>query len=179
MKQTLQLKLSQHLTLTPQLQQSIRLLQLSTLELNAEVERLLQENPLLEKADDDEHVPPPPEFAQSAATSATVDEPLERADGTLQSDFDSMTSAAGDGDWGSSTGGTDDDDENFSPQQVATSSLRDHLLRQLAELNLPNRDRQIVASLIDALDDDGYLHSSLVQWVRKAILVGIIGGVIA
>src|SRR3977135_3542169 len=51
MKQTLQLKLGQHLTLTPQLQQSIRLLQLSTLELNAEVERMLQENPLLEKAD--------------------------------------------------------------------------------------------------------------------------------
>jgi RNA polymerase sigma-54 factor len=161
MKPTLQLKLSQHLTLTPQLQQSIRLLQLSTLELNAEVERLLQENPLLEKADDDEHVPPPPEFAQSAATSATVDEPLERSDGTLQSDFDSMTSAAGDGDWGSSTGGTDDDDDNFSPQQVATSSLRDHLMGQLALLNLPLRDRQVVAALIDALDDDGYLASSL------------------
>ena len=48
MKQTLQLRLGQHLTLTPQLQQSIRLLQLSTLELNAEVERMLQENPLLE-----------------------------------------------------------------------------------------------------------------------------------
>ena len=48
MKQTLQLKLTQHLTLTPQLQQSIRLLQLSTLELNAEVDRMLQENPLLE-----------------------------------------------------------------------------------------------------------------------------------
>ena len=54
MKPTLQLKLSQHLTLTPQLQQSIRLLQLSTLELNAEVERMLQENPLLEKSDEDE-----------------------------------------------------------------------------------------------------------------------------
>jgi len=50
-KQTLQLKLSQHLTLTPQLQQSIRLLQLSTIELNAEVERILQENPLLERAE--------------------------------------------------------------------------------------------------------------------------------
>ena len=54
MKQTLQLKLSQHLTLTPQLQQSIRLLQLSTVELNAEVERMLQENPLLEKAEGDD-----------------------------------------------------------------------------------------------------------------------------
>ena len=162
MKPTLQLKLSQHLTLTPQLQQSIRLLQLSTLELNAEVERLLQENPLLEKADDDEHVPPPPEFAQSAASSATVDEPLERADGTLQSDFDSMTSAGGgEGDWGGSSGASDDDDENFSPQQVATSSLRDHLNSQLAELNLPLRDRQIVAALIDALNEDGYLTAPL------------------
>ncbi len=84
MKQTLQLKLSQHLTLTPQLQQSIRLLQLSTLELNAEVERMLQENPLLEKAEgDDEAGPasaahvavaaprPKPRRAQSAATTAT------------------------------------------------------------------------------------------------------------
>lgn len=66
MKPTLQLKLSQHLTLTPQLQQSIRLLQLSTLELNAEVERLLQENPLLEKADDEESAGPP---ASSASRS--------------------------------------------------------------------------------------------------------------
>ena len=48
MKPTLQLKLSQHLTLTPQLQQSIKLLQLSTLELNQEIERIVQENPLLE-----------------------------------------------------------------------------------------------------------------------------------
>ena len=62
MKQTLQLKLTQHLTLTPQLQQSIRLLQLSTLELNAEVERMLQENPLLEKADGDEDGAPPAEL---------------------------------------------------------------------------------------------------------------------
>ena len=58
MKQTLQLKLSQHLTLTPQLQQSIRLLQLSTLELNAEVDRMLQENPLLEREDGDDDAPP-------------------------------------------------------------------------------------------------------------------------
>src|SRR4029434_10994718 len=57
MKQTLQLKLSQHLTLTPQLQQSIRLLQLSTVELNAEVERMLQENPLLEKAEAEDEGP--------------------------------------------------------------------------------------------------------------------------
>src|SRR6266496_5775918 len=87
MKPTLQLKLSQHLTLTPQLQQSIRLLQLSTLELNAEVERLLQENPLLEKADEDETPVPPPEFSMEASTatasteSSSSDERDERSAG--------------------------------------------------------------------------------------------------
>jgi RNA polymerase sigma-54 factor len=54
MKHSLQLRLSQHLTLTPQLQQSIRLLQLSTLELNQELERFLQDNPLLERDEDNQ-----------------------------------------------------------------------------------------------------------------------------
>src|SRR5581483_9720244 len=84
MKQTLQLKLSQHLTLTPQLQQSIRLLQLSTVELNAEVERMLQENPLLEKADgEDEGGTPEVAVAGAAPVTAnervtTIDEAPER-----------------------------------------------------------------------------------------------------
>ena len=69
MKQTLQLKLSQHLTLTPQLQQSIRLLQLSTIELNAEVERMLQENPLLEKEEVEEERSPQ-EFSLGGTTPA-------------------------------------------------------------------------------------------------------------
>ena len=176
MKQTLQLKLSQHLTLTPQLQQSIRLLQLSTVELNAEVERMLQENPLLEKAEAEDELPP---AGAALAGSVSIQEtdpraerreesgaPAERAastaareesEGVDRSDFEDYSS--GDSDWGTSS--SSDDDDGFFPQQVATSSLRDHLLRQLAELNLPLRDRQIVASLIDALDDDGYLHSSL------------------
>jgi len=90
-KQTLQLKQSQHLTLTPQLQQSIRLLQLSTLELNAEVERMLQENPLLEKADEDEPAPDvplsgpvtitreaTPEMTPSASTAAANRSPRRR-----------------------------------------------------------------------------------------------------
>jgi RNA polymerase sigma-54 factor len=52
MKASIQLRLSQHLALTPQLQQSIRLLQLSTLELNQELEQALLDNPLLERDDD-------------------------------------------------------------------------------------------------------------------------------
>ncbi len=176
MKQTLQLKLSQHLTLTPQLQQSIRLLQLSTIELNAEVERMLQENPLLEKAETDDEVPATvtrvgtaataePETqsraehdeSRAAADRASSGDSGEATDGVDRADFEDYSS--GDSDWGSSSG--TDDDDGFFPQQVAASSLRDHLLRQLAELSLPLRDRQIVAALIDALDDDGYLHTSL------------------
>ena len=156
MKPTLQLKLSQHLTLTPQLQQSIRLLQLSTLELNAEVERLLQENPLLEKAEDEEASGPPREFL--TAVTPITDKGPEGSD-ERASEVSELV-VAGDGDWGSPSSG-DDDDETFLPQQVATSSLRDHLNAQLALLNLQLRDRQIIAALIDALDEDGYLATSL------------------
>jgi RNA polymerase sigma-54 factor len=159
MKPTLQLKLSQHLTLTPQLQQSIRLLQLSTLELNAEVERLLQENPLLEKADEEESAGPPREYTVTVTTTPT-DKGGDGADDAAP-DVGDLLAGARDSDWGSSTGGSDDDDETFLPQQVATNSLRDHLNSQLALLNLPLRDRQIVAALIDALDEDGYLTTSL------------------
>ena len=136
MKQTLQLKLSQHLTLTPQLQQSIRLLQLSTLELNAEVERMLQENPLLEKEETEGEDAPPQEVPlatrerRSGAPSAEF-----RATTTTSSERDgrpaarrrrrradplptSRTTAAATRDWG---GGAPPEDDDFYPQQVATS----------------------------------------------------------
>src|SRR5262249_61334444 len=131
MKPTLQLKLSQHLTLTPQLQQSIRLLQLSTLELNAEVERLLQENPLLEKADEEDgSSPPPPEFTAASASTLASEKSGEDAESAAQEAADAL--AGSDGDWGSGSAGSDDDDESFVPQQIAASSLRDHLNAQLA-----------------------------------------------
>ena len=176
MKQTLQLKLTQHLTLTPQLQQSIRLLQLSTLELNAEVDRMLQENPLLEReeADDDG---PAQEFSGTAPGPVTIERPARDEDGDGDADgmsgvdnaptrddlpdvtdFADYGGGTTDGDWG---GGNSSEDEDFAPQQVAASSLRQHLMGQLALLNLPLRNRQIVEALIDALDDDGYLKSSL------------------
>jgi hypothetical protein len=75
-------------------------------------------------------------------------------------DFSDYGGGGTDGDWGGGSGNANEEDD-FSPQQVATSSLRDHLMSQLALLNLPLRDRQVVAALIDALDDDGYLASSL------------------
>ncbi len=177
MKQTLQLKVTQHLTLTPQLQQSIRLLQLSTLELNAEVERILQENPLLEREEGDDDPGPPDSAAPSLATGPAAPE-SGASDDDGDGDGDAMTGVdsaptrddlpdvtdfadygGGDNDWGSAGNGDDDDD--FAPQQAATSTLREHLLAQVALLKLPLRDRQIVVALIDALDDDGYLASSL------------------
>jgi RNA polymerase sigma-54 factor len=159
MKPTLQLKLSQHLTLTPQLQQSIRLLQLSTLELNAEVERLLQENPLLEKAEEEDGASVPVPFSPSLPTSASAE---AQGDGADAQSLEFELPAGGERtDWGSASGAGEDDDDRFIPQQVATSSLRDHLNEQVALLNLPLRDRQIVSALIDAVDEDGYLTTSL------------------
>ena len=180
MKPTLQLKLSQHLTLTPQLQQSIRLLQLSTLELNAEVERMLQENPLLEKGDDDDEAAapgsdatpppaPPPETSEPRAGDPDDDraderpeEPFDTADaaerGVPAAEVEFADDGGGGGEWG---GGAESDDDEFHPQQVASSTLRDHLNGQLSMLGLPDRDRQLVGALIDALDDDGFLTSSL------------------
>ena len=177
MKPTLQLKLSQHLTLTPQLQQSIRLLQLSTLELNAEVERMLQENPLLEKENEDEEgAPAEPQAASAGAPAEPADsaragdgeddraeEPVDAAEaaegGVPASEADFADEGSGDGDWGSAGPGEDDDE--FYPQQVASSTLRDHLMAQLGMLSVPQRDRQLVAALIDALDEDGFLTISL------------------
>ena len=115
MKASIQLRLAQHLALTPQLQQSIRLLQLSTLELNAEVERLLQENPLLEKADEDEAATPPPEFMPVVATATSADAPGDGADQARAGEFDVLANAGADRDWGTSSGSSDDDDDNFAP----------------------------------------------------------------
>ena len=172
MKQTLQLKLSQHLTLTPQLQQSIRLLQLSTLELNSEVERMLQENPLLEREEGAEGAEEPVEVPLSGpgrvsdvpervSTDAhpTDDAPDRAPSDDTPSATDFSEYSGGDGDWG---GGASEDDDYF-PQQVAASTLRDHLLSQLSLLSLPVRDRQVVTALIDALDEDGYLATPLAE----------------
>ena len=81
MKQGLSLRVSQHLALTPQLQQSIRLLQLSTLELNAEVERILQENPLLEKEETEGEDAPPQEVPLATRERGPEAEPEFRLPG--------------------------------------------------------------------------------------------------
>ncbi|UCH46786.1 MAG: RNA polymerase factor sigma-54 [Betaproteobacteria bacterium] len=156
MKHSLQLKLSQHLTLTPQLQQSIRLLQLSTLELNQEIERFLQENPLLEREEEEESQ----EAAAPAGQEATV------ATTTSSSEVaapEQPTQPEWTGEEGYSSYGTpeSDDDDSEQPQAAGPASLRDHLLSQLSLMQLSERDTHLVAYLIDNLNDDGFIQDEL------------------
>ena len=165
MKPSLQLKLSQHLALTPQLQQSIRLLQLSTLELEQELEKYLQENPLLER-EGDEYASPPLSTGQDsggAGDSDTQANETEAAASTSSNDEESwLGDSESDGTtYASSSGSFDDDDNDYHDVQAATTSLREHLSWQLGLMSLPARDRTLVQCLIDALDDDGYLTQSL------------------
>jgi RNA polymerase sigma-54 factor len=159
MKHSLQLRLSQHLTLTPQLQQSIRLLQLSTLELNQELERILQENPLLEREDDQREQPMPPS-EPAAQTVDTAPAEAQAADsGPAESDnidFSALDEAP-------AGPPRDDGEDGEYQQQVAEDAptLRVHLLGQLSLTKLSERDRRLVSLLIDTLDDDGYLTQSL------------------
>jgi RNA polymerase sigma-54 factor len=151
MKPSLQFRLSQHLTLTPQLQQSIRLLQLSTVELNQEIDRLLMENPALEREDhDDGDAAPPPQAGGTSSSTTEAPEAPPAADADWSVDVASN--------W--RTGGDDEDnDRNFATPDNPT--LRDHLHGQLSLTNLSERDRVLVGLLIDALDDDGYLTQTL------------------
>jgi RNA polymerase sigma-54 factor len=167
MKHSLQLRLSQHLTLTPQLQQSIRLLQLSTLELNQELERMLQENPLLEREDSPGEQPAvaatdaPPRASESESAAASEAPPAEEPAG------DAAPAEAGDGDVGAlddaPLSAYRDDGEEGEHQQVAADAptLRAHLLSQLSLTKLSERDARLVGLLIDTLDDDGYLTQGL------------------
>jgi RNA polymerase sigma-54 factor len=169
-KHSLQLKLSQHLTLTPQLQQSIRLLQLSTLELNQEIERFLQDNPLLEReegAEEEEAAPPSvvaspstTDFTSTTTTSSTSEKEGEGNEREAEADQDWSR------DDGGGSYGQHEDDENDYPQLAAESpNLREHLLWQVNLLQLEDRDKRMVAMLVDTLDDDGYMTQSLEEIV--------------
>jgi RNA polymerase sigma-54 factor len=174
MKQSLQLRTSQHLALTPQLQQSIRLLQLSTLELHQEIEQILGDNPLLERLDDplDRSVrlladgainnapangeAPPAPGPQAEGEGA----PAQEAEGFENgADHDRSDTDWSDGGAPSSGGG---EDEDGRPQLEACAiTLREHLMEQVREATLSARDRALAELVIDALDDNGYLEEPL------------------
>ena len=186
MKPSLQVRLSQHLALTPQLQQSIRLLQLSTLELHQEVEQMLEQNPFLEAEEDNaqtfeplaERLTPIERAAEreterstepgNDASDAAGDAPAldntefgstERDDwenGTEREDFDGIRETPG-----KSTNSSDSDDFDGQDRDAALPSLQDHLREQLLGMRLSALDAAAVMVLIESLNDDGYLDDPL------------------
>ena len=157
MKASLQLRLSQQLTLTPQLQQALRLLQLSTQDMQQEVARMLDENPMLEMAEDAS----PLSYAAEVATPVTQDVNESRDD---REDRD-FSGEAGDWNISSAPYSSDDEDDNFPEQAATQASLREHLHDQLCLSQLDDKDRQIVGMLIEALDENGYLEQDLAELV--------------
>lgn len=171
MKQTLQLKLSQHLALTPQLQQSIRLLQLSTLELNQEIEQFLQDNPLLEREEGIEDTAFV-SLSGLAPEAPVADKAAPEEAGNFESRQDSSPSSEDDLGWGVELGshaGTprdENDEADYADIQAAATGLGEQLHTQLAMLTLPDRDRAMVAFVIEALDEDGYLAQPLTDLIE-------------
>lgn len=174
MKQTLELKLGQHLTITPQLQQAIRLLQLSSIELQQEIQEALESNPLLEEQEE--------EFSgeKADADNETLDgsDPDRPADeDTLEPTDLKMESVTGEDDagqdeleWAESfelpmTGSTRNNQDGSFPDIDARNSpeqtLADHLEWQVQMTPFSNRDKEIAYTLIDSINEDGYLTSTL------------------
>jgi len=179
-KPSLQVRLSQHLALTPQLQQSIRLLQLSTLELQQEVEQMLEQNPFLEAEEDNTPAAEPlaerlnaaeragERETESAQADATGDGPdaergadrdeigaTEREDwenGTERDDFDGIRETPG-----SASGSGDHDDFEPQDRNTAGPTLQDHLRQQVLGMRLSDEDAAALHILIESLNDDGYL----------------------
>ncbi|WP_423709043.1 RNA polymerase factor sigma-54 [Undibacterium sp. WLX3042] len=176
MKQSLQLRTSQHLALTPQLQQSIRLLQLSTLELHQELETLLIENPMLERVDDpmdnavrllaDGAINNTSTTPDAGMESITPSESAAPQDAAVEADVPVNDSiSANEEEWSfndAPSGAANADEDEGRPQLESTHiSLRDYLLEQMRLTLREARDRALLELIIDTLDDNGYLTESL------------------
>ncbi|PCM46343.1 RNA polymerase factor sigma-54 [Marinobacter sp. ANT_B65] len=184
MKASLQLKLGQSLTMTPQLQQAIRLLQLSTLDLQQEIQQALESNPLLENSEDDEQIESPSADSDQNQDSSAVEMSAEATADTPTSDWDESETGP---DWQSeneipdtlpddlpvdtawedvyqsapapAARNDDENDHDFETRNSPTETLRDHLEWQLNLTPLNERDQAIAHALMDAVDERGYLTS--------------------
>jgi RNA polymerase sigma-54 factor len=146
--------------LTPQLQQAIKLLQLSTLEINQETARLLDENPFLEREDDNTN--------QTYSGNSSTDTPAPS--GSTESNAPAETESRNDNssEWpeptfssSSSSSSPDDEDDGYSEVAAEKPSMREHLLWELNMSQMDPRDKKIVGLLIDALDENAYLSQPL------------------
>ncbi len=172
MKQAIQLRLGQSLTMTPQLQQAIRLLQLSTMELSMEVQQVLESNMMLEVDEDDGSAPEKTSESDQANTETETpssseqetpdrevgkeDIPEELAvDSEWEDTYDTTTSLS----TPASGEFSGQDFENI--RNAATETLADHLQWQVEMSILNETDKAIALAIVDAIDKDGYLNASL------------------
>ncbi|KXX65467.1 RNA polymerase factor sigma-54 [Marichromatium gracile] len=171
MKQTIQLRLGQHLTMTPQLQQAIRLLQLSTLELQKEIQEALDSNLMLEEAEEADRFAangddsgngerePPPSGEQGSAERELQGETNEIPE---ELPVDTQWADVYDGYLPPSTqGGAESADFDPFLHQSRPQTLHDHLIWQLNLIRLSERDEMIAEAVIDAIDARGYLRADL------------------
>ena len=154
MKQGLQLRLSQQLAMTPQLQQAIRLLQLSTLELQQELQQALESNPLLEQIDTHEEIDT--RETQDSETLDTADA-LEQKEMPEELPLDASWDTIYTAGTPSGTSGDYIDDELPVYQGETTQTLQDYLMWQVELTPFSDTDRAIATSIVDAVDETGYL----------------------
>ena len=173
MKASLQLKMGQHLTMTPQLQQAIKLLQLSTLDLQAEIQEALDSNPMLELIEDsgDHDSGEKQNQDQQTSSSNAQDSAKEQHDSEREDFSDSIPNdlpvdtawediyqTSGSSNTGSGSG-SEEMESDFESRNSVSETLNDHLLWQLNLTPFSDRDRAIAETIIDSIDGDGYLQS--------------------
>jgi RNA polymerase sigma-54 factor len=163
MKQSLQLRLGQHLTMTPQLQQAIRLLQLSTMELQMEVQDALESNLMLEVDED----------GNNTVTSDSADERGEPEQDIAPGDIPSELPV--DSAWEDIYDGvpvhhsaSDFNGFDYENPRAEDETLNDHLLWQLGLTRMSELDQAIATAVIDSIDEDGYLSATL-EDIQKSL----------
>jgi RNA polymerase sigma-54 factor len=162
LKPSLQLKLGQQLTMTPQLQQAIRLLQLPALELQAHIRELLETNVMLEPTEEAEGT-----GTFEATELATPDREHEQPELPERAQEENSVEVVDEG-WGEQSVGaaeapwnSDDDERQQEFADASGQSLQEHLLWQLELAKLEPREFAIARAIIDSISDDGYLTEPL------------------
>lgn len=190
MKASLQLKMGAQLTMTPQLQQAIKLLQLSTLDLQQEIQQALESNPMLEVAEegdiDEPEVRAEHESAEGEEPTPREQEKTREEAAPAQDYADEDSDSWNNEEWAGTNDlpddlpvdtawddvyqtapasgvsrGEDDDDSDFESRNSPVETLIDHILWQLNLTPLSERDRVIAHALVDSIDNNGYLTTSL------------------
>ena len=183
MKPTIQLRLGQHLTMTPQLQQAIKLLQLSTLDLKQEIQEALESNLMLETEEegvrrDDNAAEAGKNGEENAASSTTAEastnDPNNESEIKIESEampdelpvdtvwddiYDAVTPVS------PGAGSASDDSQDYLNQQTSGESLQDHLVWQMQLTPFSPSDLAIAEAIIDGISEDGYLTTALADIV--------------